>query len=106
MGLSKYVGMAEVETHFAAWVEGYAEGGGRLSRRELELVPELIELRVLNNVAYFVGRFLHGEDSIEPLVGRAATYRKRCEWIARSAPWMREVLKSKLMEEGGGGSSE
>ena len=50
VGLSKYMGIPEVETVFTQWVEGYAEGGGRLTKHELQLVPELITLRILNNV--------------------------------------------------------
>lgn len=45
VGLSKYVGMPGIEPTFATWVDGYAEGGGRLTEREIQLVPDLIILR-------------------------------------------------------------
>ena len=38
-------------------------------------------LRILNNVVYFVGRAIAGEDSIEPITGRAQIYAKRCDWL-------------------------
>lgn len=55
VGLSKYVGLSGCEAHLEAWVEGYAEAGGRLSKAERELVPDLVILRILSNVVYFVG---------------------------------------------------
>ncbi len=30
---------------------------------------------------YFVGRACAGEDTIEPIVGRAKIYAKRCDWL-------------------------
>ena len=57
-------------TSSLASVDGYREGGGRLSPTELELVPDGIILRILSNVVYFAGRAVAGEDSIEALTGR------------------------------------
>lgn len=99
VGLSKYVGMKDIEATFSAWVTGYAEGGGRLTQREIELVPDLISLRILNNVAYFVGRAIAGEDSIEPLTGRAEIYANRLRWIEARRSWMVEQLSTKLLQQ-------
>ena len=41
----------------------------------------LIILRILSNIVYFVGRAISGEDSIEPITGRAKVYAKRCDWL-------------------------
>lgn len=68
-------------THIGEYITGYALGGGTLTAREAQLVPQLIILRILNNIVYFVGRAVCGEDTIEPIVGRAAIYAKRCTWL-------------------------
>ena len=88
VGLSKYAGLAEPEAHVEAFAAGYAEAGGRLTAREIELVPDLVVLRVLSNVVYFAGRAAAGEDSIAPLTGRAAVYAKRCRWLLEQRAWL------------------
>ena len=50
VGLSKYIATPDAEPAFVAWVDGYKQGGGSLTKDEAELAPELIILRVLNNV--------------------------------------------------------
>ena len=57
VGLSKYVGMENIEPVFAEWVSGYSFAGGRLEAAEIELLPDLIILRILSNVVYFAGRY-------------------------------------------------
>lgn len=80
MSLSKYAGEADALRYFSDFVEGYAEHG-RLNRDEIEAVPDLIILRVLSNVVYFVGRAVAGEDGIESLTTRAEMYYTRIKWI-------------------------
>lgn len=60
--------------------------------------PAAMPSRILNNVAYFVGRSLAGEDSIEPLTGRAAIYAGRVRWIEARRQWMVEQLTAKLAQ--------
>jgi len=81
VGLSKYAGLGDPLPPMAAYVAGYAAAGGRLTRREVALVPRLIVSRVCNNVVYFMGRAVAGEDSIEPLAGRVGVYARRCRWL-------------------------
>jgi len=88
VGLSKYAGLASPEAHVEAYAAGYAEAGGRLTAREIELVPDLVVLRVLSNVVYFAGRAAAGEDTIAPLTGRAAVYAKRCRWLLEQREWL------------------
>lgn len=52
---------------------------------------------ILNNVAYFAGRFLAGEDSLEPLTGRADLYAARVRMIQAKKEWMKEQLTAKLL---------
>lgn len=102
VGLTKYVGLADPRPTVEAWVAGYAEGSGaasRLTARELAYVPGLLKLRIENNVAFFIGRWLSGEDSLEPLTGRADTYRKRCEWVDANAAWLVGLLEAALLEK-------
>jgi hypothetical protein len=99
VGLSKYIATPGAEEAFAAWVDGYALGGGTLTQAEADLIPELIIVRVLNNVIYFAGRTLAGEDELEALTTRMPMYRDRCRWIREKSPWMREVLTKALVKE-------
>ena len=55
-------------------------------------MPDLVVLRVLSNVVYFAGRAVAGEDSIQPLVGRAAVYAKRCRWLLEQRDWLVAAL--------------
>lgn len=69
VGVSKYCGAKDPAPLLSEYIAGYQEGGGRLTAMEIELIPELIILRILNNVVFFVGRYLAKEDSIEPIAG-------------------------------------
>jgi homoserine kinase type II len=92
VGLSKYAGMKEPTAPIAAYIQGYHDGGGRLSDAEVDLVPDLIILRILCNVVYFVGRGVAGEDTFEPLLGRANVYASRCKWLAAQRGWLITAL--------------
>ncbi len=46
MGLSKYIATPVAEQAFESYVQGYAAGGGRLTKQEAKLAPELIILSV------------------------------------------------------------
>jgi homoserine kinase type II len=97
VGLSKFCGLAEPGPSVAAYLDGYAAGGGRLTRRECELVPALIRARVLSNVVYFAGRAVSGEDSVEPLSGRAGVYAKRVRWLHDAEAWLVGQVQSRLL---------
>lgn len=47
----------------------------------MEVVPELIMLRILTNVVWFTGRAMAGEDRLDSLTGRADAYAKRIAWL-------------------------
>lgn len=98
VGLSKYIATPAAETCFEAYVAGYAEGGGRLTAAESQYAPDLIIVRVLNNVIYFAGRALAGEDDLAALTTRMDMYAARCKWIRDKAAWMRAVLRAQLVE--------
>jgi homoserine kinase type II len=100
VGLTKFLAgktdetIKKLVTEFTA---GYGAGGGKLLAREMDLIPELVILRVLSNVVYFCGRSISGEDSIEALTGRAKTYAARCQWVYRNREWIVETMREKLL---------
>jgi hypothetical protein len=81
--LSKYAAESDALKYFEEFVDGFCEHGiaiiiiiiiiimiiiiilllllsGKLTRKEVEAIPDLINLRVLSNVVYFVGRAIAG----------------------------------------------
>lgn len=93
--LSKYAGEKDALAYFDSFVTGFAEKG-ILTAEEIEVVPDLINLRVLSNVVYFVGRALSKEDGIESLTSRAATYAGRVQWIRDNSKAIRDLLTSRM----------
>jgi hypothetical protein len=59
---------------------------------------------ILNNVAYFVGRALAGEDTLEPLTGRAEIYANRVRWIQARRAWIVGQLERLLEGEEAAGA--
>lgn len=59
VALSKYAGEPDAITLFIDFADGYAVHG-RLTSDEIHAVPDLIILRVLSNVVYFIGRAYAG----------------------------------------------
>lgn len=102
--LSKYAGLSSPEACVEACLQGYGAGGGVLLAEEIALLPDLIRLRVLSNVVYFVGRGIAGEDSFEPLTGRAGVYLKRLAWLDSSRAWLTRVATDALLRGGEGAS--
>jgi homoserine kinase type II len=89
--LSKYAGEKDAVAYFNQFIEGYMEHA-QLSPLEIAVVPDLINLRILSNVVYFVGRAIAREDSITSLTIRAQNYLNRIKWIKAN----REVITSKI----------
>lgn len=92
--MSKYCGAAEPKPLLEEYVAGYKAGGGALTAEEAALAPQLVQLRILNNVVYFAGRALNGEDSVEPLRGRAGVYAKRCQWLDENSQYFVGLLQA------------
>ena len=80
VSLSKYAGEADALRYFTEFSQGYSVHG-RLNKTEISCIPDLIILRILSNVVYFVGRAVSGEDSIDSLTTRAEMYYNRIQWI-------------------------
>lgn len=78
--LSKYAGEADPMVHFNEVIRGYTSFV-TLSEPEIAVIADLIILRILSNVVYFVGRALSGEDKISTLTTRIENYAKRIVWL-------------------------
>lgn len=89
--LSKYAGEKDAFSFFEQFIEGYMEHAD-LTPLEISVVPDLINLRILSNVVYFVGRSIANEDNITSLTTRAGNYLNRIRWINAN----REVITKKI----------
>lgn len=78
------------------FVSGYAKNG-ELTTAEIEILPDLINLRIFSNVIYFTGRALAGEDSIESLTSRAGSYAKRVRWVNANRSAIVDTVKEKML---------
>jgi homoserine kinase type II len=78
--LSKYAGESEPMDKFREVIKGYTHFV-TLTTTEVEVIPDLIILRILSNVVYFVGRVLCGENRIETLTTRIENYAMRVKWV-------------------------
>jgi Ser/Thr protein kinase RdoA (MazF antagonist) len=79
--LSKYAAEPDAMDNFAEFIEGYASAG-IVTEAEALVVPDLIRLRILSNVIYFVGRAICREDSPKILTdGKASSYVDRLAFI-------------------------
>lgn len=90
--LSKYVSLEDPLPFLTEMCQGFAETAPRLTDAEINALPELITLRVVSNVVYFVGRALSGEDQITSLTTRIGDYAKRVRWINANGAALIRVL--------------
>ena len=96
--LSKYVGEKEPLPYLLDFIAGFAERGV-LTPAEVEAMPELIKLRVLSNVVYFVGRAAAGEDQLTSLTSRAEAYAARIRWVNANGQIIRDALTQALLHK-------
>lgn len=93
--LSKYAGEADALSLFDDFVKGFSLHS-TLTKQEAEVIPELIILRVLSNVVYFVGRSLGKEDKMDSLINRAETYSNRVRWIRSNRDKIVDMIKKNM----------
>lgn len=95
IGLSKYAGEEpEAMPYFDDYIDGYAMTG-QLTKEEARAIPDLINLRILSNIVYFVGRHLAGEDDISTITTRIENYARRVEWIKSNS----EIIVNRIVEK-------
>ena len=93
--LSKYAGEEDAFTYFDQFLTGYAKTGV-MTMKEAEAVPDLINLRILSNVVYFVGRAVAKEDSIASLTTRIENYTNRIKWTKDNADKLVSMIQDKF----------
>ena len=95
IGLSKYAGEEpDAMPYFDDYIDGYAMTG-ILTRKEAEAIPDLINLRILSNIVYFVGRHLANEDDISSITTRIENYANRVNWIKNNS----DVIVNRIIEK-------
>jgi homoserine kinase type II len=83
--LSKYAGEEpDAMPYFVDFISGFAKTG-KLTKEEAEAVPDLINLRILSNIVYFVGRHQAQEDNISSITTRIQNYEKRVNWVKENS---------------------
>uniref|UniRef100_A0A383WLQ4 Aminoglycoside phosphotransferase domain-containing protein n=1 Tax=Tetradesmus obliquus TaxID=3088 RepID=A0A383WLQ4_TETOB len=97
VALSKYVGEEQPLPLITQFVAGYAQKG-QLSEQEIEILPDLINLRIFSNVIYFTGRALAGEDGIDSLTSRAGSYAKRVAWVNANREAIVAAVKERMLQ--------
>lgn len=98
VALSKYAGEPDALQLFTDFCDGYGVHG-RLSATEASCVPDLIILRVLSNVVYFIGRAYAGEDTLDILVSKAETYYTRIKWIHDHKQTIVDLIAARVKEQ-------
>lgn len=94
--LSKYAG-EEPDTmlYFVDFISGFAKTG-KLTKPEAEAIPDLINLRILSNVVYFVGRHQANEDNISSITTRIQNYEKRVNWVKANSDAIVRCIVEKM----------
>ena len=95
VSLSKYAGESDGLECFRLFIEGYFIHG-KLTAVEADVLPDLITLRIISNVVYFVGRAIAGEDKIDTLTNKVETYYNRIDWINKNKVVIVDMLKSNI----------
>ena len=78
--LSKYASEANPMLYFRQVIHGYRQYI-TLTSHEIEALSDLIILRILSNVVFFVGRAMAGEDSYQTLIVKIEPYLQRISWL-------------------------
>jgi homoserine kinase type II len=97
--LSKYVGEEDPFPLVDSFIDGYCEHG-ELTEAECRGLPDMINLRVLSNCVYFVGRALSGQDTIASLTTRADMYAQRVIWVNENKDRITECVAKRMREKG------
>ena len=89
--LSKYASEPDAGRYFREVIQGYSSRV-QLTPEEREAVPDLIILRILSNVVYFVGRAVAGEDQYCTITAKLSAYLKRVEWLRRNRQYILDAF--------------
>jgi homoserine kinase type II len=87
---------SEIWESIQLFCEGYGPEGS-LTQEELEALPLLIKLRVLDVFLHFTNRFKEGLDEADILAGFIDQTYRICEWVDSNEKQLLELFQSKLM---------
>ena len=93
--LSKYAGEDEPLPYMKRFISGFSQTA-TLTDDEIDSIPDLMILRILSNVIYFIGRVISGEDSPDQLISRAGLYNSRIEWLIDNRRVVSDYIASKM----------
>ena len=96
-GLSKYVGEPDPMPYVLDYLTGYCRRATPTDA-EVAALPDLVKLRVLETVVYFVARSAAKEDDISQLALRAENYAARVAWIDANADAIRDAMRHALRQ--------
>jgi homoserine kinase type II len=95
--LSKYAGEEpDTMSYFDEFIRGFAKQG-KLTKAEANAIPDQINLRILSNIVYFVGRHIAGEDNISRITSRILNYERRVNWVKSNG----DAISGRIIEEMG-----
>jgi len=98
--LSKYVGEEDPFPLVESFIDGFCETGS-LTPDEVEGLPDMINMRVMSNAIYFVGRAIANEDTIRSLTKRADTYAQRMVWVRDNRERIVQCVKARMSQKSG-----
>lgn len=81
--MSKYAGELKAKKYFDDFIEGYMVHAN-LTDEVIEAVSTIVDLRILSNNAYFVGRKIAGEDDVSCITTRLENYMTCVEWVYKN----------------------
>jgi len=89
--LSKFASEINPLEFFEAFIKGYSQTS-KLNESELNIIKDLILLRIISNFVYFVGRYLGKEEPLELCLKKVGVYAKRVKWLKENNDNIKNLL--------------
>jgi len=93
--LSKYAGEEDPLHYMEDFIVGFAQTAD-LTVDEIDSIADLMVLRIISNVVFFVGRVISGEDDADQLKSRAAIYNARIEWLLDNKETLGSIITREM----------
>jgi homoserine kinase type II len=93
--LSKYASEENALEYMTQFVKGFAKTA-TLTEDEIDSIADLMVLRIISNVVFFVGRVISGEDEPDQLVTRAGMYNTRIGWLLDNRAVLRQMIAAEM----------
>lgn len=97
VALSKYASQENPLHYFKPFIDGFFNNNNLiLTDNEIEVLPNLIKLRLLSNIIYFVARVLAKEDTEATLTCRLGDYCHRIRWINQHSNVISDLIRNAM----------